>query len=175
MTPPRHYACDWPTDRRGEYDGRWRVEGGRTVPDGWFRDPCGDPVRLHDLEGYLVIETAARDCGPCQVMASEEQAFADELGAAGIDVQVVTLLVPALDDIFTEAPDEQLDEWAATFALDGPVLADRGWGYAMAAPLWSELAYPSWFVTSPTLEVIAIGQGYGGWEPIRDVIVEHAE
>jgi hypothetical protein len=175
MSPPPSYRCGWPVLDPPAYDGPWRIAVGEQAPDGWFRDACDEPVRLHDLAGrYIVIDMAAVDCAPCQSMAAGERAFSAEVHALGIDVQGVTLLVRSLDDPLTPADADLLDDWRDTFELGSVVLGDRGWGYAMSSTLWPEtLSYPSWFVLSPSYEVLAAGQGYAGWDDMKAVIVDH--
>lgn len=177
MNPPEVYTCGW---RRGDppvYDGPWTPSVGEPVPDGWFTDACGQPVRLHDLTGsYVVVDISAADCGPCQAMAAGEDAFLAEVRALDIPIDVVTLLATGLAAPFDEGPVELLDAWRGVFGIQSPVLADRGWGGAMALSLWPDaLAYPSWFVLSPDLDLIGTGQGYGSYDPIRQVIVDHAD
>lgn len=175
MSPPPTYRCGWPVRDPPTYTGPWTVEIGAQVPDGWFRDACDEPVRLHDLVGrYVVIDLAAADCGPCQQMAEEEAAFVAQLRERGIEVEVVTLLATSLSDPLAPADLALRDAWSDTFALSTVVVGDRGWGWAMARELWPEsLAYPSWFVLSPGFEVLAVGRGYAGWGEMTDVIIAH--
>lgn len=168
MAPPERYRCGWEAAPRAPYAGDWRVAADSTAPDGWFHDRCDESVRLHDLAGFTVIELAAVDCAPCQGMASEEAAFEAQLGE--LDVQVVTLLVPSLSDVFAQADAETLEAWSDTFSLDGPVLADRGWGYAVSVGAWGELAYPAWFVVDPAGRLVGMGQGYTSWDAVAQVV-----
>ncbi|MEQ1503474.1 MAG: hypothetical protein ABMB14_14655 [Myxococcota bacterium] len=174
LSPPLDYACGWPRFDPPAYDGPWTVAIGAQLPDAWLRDACDEGVRLHDLAGsYLVVDVSALDCGPCQVMAASAPAFVAELRGLGVRVDTVTVLAPTLDDVFAEATVEQRRLWSDTFEVGAPVLGDRGWGFAMAEAQWpDEVAYPSWFVASPALEVLAVGQGFGGFAPIRSVIVD---
>lgn len=176
MTPPEVYTCGWRRLDAPPYTGPWTLSLGALAPDGWFVDPCGQPVRLHDFAGgYVVVDIAAPDCGPCQAMAADEDAFLAEVRALGIPIDVVTLLVSGLSTPFEEGPVELLDEWRDAFALESPVLADRGWGGVMALSLWPDvLSYPSWVVLSPSLEVVGAGKGYGTYDPIRDSVVADA-
>lgn len=175
MAPPPSYTCGWPVLDPAPYEGPWAITVGEQLPDGWFRDACDEPVRLHDLAGrYVVIDMSAADCGPCQVMAAGERAFTTEVHGLGIEVEEVTLLARSLDDPLTPADAALLTEWQEAFDLGSVVLGDRGWGYAMSSTLWpGSLSYPSWFVVSPSFEVLAAGQGYGGWDEMKAVIVDH--
>jgi len=44
--PPRRYACGWDRADPPDYAGPWTVQRGEVVPDGWFFDRCGEPVRV---------------------------------------------------------------------------------------------------------------------------------
>jgi hypothetical protein len=175
MLPPEESSCGWPRSSAPAWDGPWRIKVGRLLPDGWFGDACGESVRLHDFFGsYLVVEVSAMDCGPCQMAASDEEAFVGELRSLGIPVTVVTLLAPSLEAPVDPTPPDDLDRWSDTFDLHGPVLGDRGWGYALAGTVWpATMAYPSWFVTAPNFEVLAVGQGYDGFQGARAAITAH--
>jgi hypothetical protein len=72
FTPPSAYACGWPKADPPPFEGDWQYHVNQTIPDGWFKDTCDEPVRLHDLAGsYLIIDVSAVDCAPCQLMASK--------------------------------------------------------------------------------------------------------
>ncbi len=153
------------------YDGPWEFHVNAPIPDGWFFDACGEPVRLHDLTGtYLVIDVAAVDCPPCQVMAQAEPAFASAMAKEGIEVRGVTLLAPSLSAILDDTPTETLEAWTKAYAVEGPVLADRGWGYAVLEHFLGAKNYPTWAVVSPDLRAIAIGSGFESYDAIAEAI-----
>jgi hypothetical protein len=171
---PESYACGWPTSDLPPYDGPWTITGD-ALPDGWFIDTCDEPVRLHDFAGsYLVIDIAATDCGPCQGMATDAPAFEEDMAAQGLTVFGITLLAPSLDAILEDTPTGTLEAWANTFDVSGPVLGDRGWGYAVLGEYIGvdNFAYPTWAVVSPDLEVLSVGTGYGTgtWDEIAATI-----
>lgn len=170
------YTCGWPKADPPPYDGDYVLAIGSVVPDGIFEDACEENVRLHDFAGaYLVVDMAAVDCPPCRQMAALEEQFVEEMSAAGIEVHVVTLLAPSLDDPLGETTKAHLDAWNMTFALTSPVLADRGWGLAEFSPaIGDETGYPSWAIVAPNLEVIDFGTGFGGWGSMRATIENHA-
>lgn len=170
--PPPSYRCGWPKADPAPYGGNYVLEVGKVVPDGVFADVCGDGLRLHDLaDRWVVVEASAMDCGPCQAAASEEQAFIDDLARDGLDVVVVTLLTPSLDDVLEEASVDDRLAWTDTFLLEGPVIGDRGWAVAVLGPaLGDDYAYPSWVLVDPDRIVRAFGAGYGGWDVIADRI-----
>ena len=170
------YSCGWPKADPPPYQGDYTLVVGETIPDGLFKDTCGDVVRLHDFQGmYLVFEMSAIDCPACQDMAGGEVSFIEDMKAQGIDVHVVTLMAPSLDDPFGETSKAQLDYWLTKFGLDSPVLADRSWGLSMFLPITQdETGYPSWAVVDPNLKVLRTGTG-GAWSIIKTTITADAQ
>jgi hypothetical protein len=173
-TPPETYACGWPTSDLPAYDGPWTIEDDR-IPDGWFLDACGEPVRLFDFAGsYLVLDVAATDCGPCMQMANAAPAFEEEMAAQGWKVYGITLLAPSLSAILDDTPTATLESWTDSYDVAGPVLGDRGWGYAVLGDYvgFESFAYPTWALVTPELEVILVGTGYGDgtWDAIAAAI-----
>jgi hypothetical protein len=62
--------------------------------------------------------------------------------------------------------------WENTFEAHGPVVGDRGWGFAVASSQWGyEITYPTWIVVDPDLEVVDYGEGFPGWDVIVDEIL----
>ena len=132
-------------------------------------------MRLHDFAGsYLFVDMSAMDCPPCQQMASGEEAFVASLAGQGIDVHVITLLAPSLANPLGETTTTMLDQWINTYALQSPVLADRGWGLTMFLEAIMDPGYPSWVLVAPDLTVIEFGSGFGGWSERQDSILAHA-
>ncbi|MFO0763192.1 MAG: redoxin family protein, partial [Byssovorax sp.] len=153
--------------------GDYVLKKGATLPDGLFKDACGESVRLHDLKGkYLFVEMSARNCGPCQQMAKGEEQFIADMKAKNIDVEVVTLLCPALEDTLGETTTKMLAGWIKSYKLTSPVLADRGWGLAMFEPAigTDNVGYPSWALVDPDLKVLDFASGYGGFAEIEAAI-----
>ncbi|MFO0555018.1 MAG: redoxin family protein [Polyangiaceae bacterium] len=174
--PPDTYACGWPKTDPAPYTGDYTLAEGGTLPDGLFKDACGETVRLHDLAGrYLIVEMAARDCPPCQQMATDEEAFIADMEAQGVEVKVVTLLAPSLADPLGIASQAQLNNWKTNFSLTSPILADRGWGLSMFEPLYGDqVGFPSLTIVDPNLKVIAHQSGYGGFADIKAAILADA-
>ena len=170
---PSSYSCGWPTSDAPPYDGNYQLAIGQTVPDGLFKDSCDQTVRLHDFAGdYLLIDMAALDCPPCQMMASEEEQFVSEMAVQGITVHVITLMAPSLANPVGETTKAMLDGWTQQYALASPVLADRGWGLSMFIPLFAEqTGYPSWALVAPDLKVMQHGTGYAGFTAFQNAIV----
>jgi hypothetical protein len=173
---PDSYDCGWPKADPPSYAGDYAIVQGATVPDGIFKDTCGQTVRLHDFAGdYIIIDMSAIDCPPCQQMASEEEAFIQGMAAQGIPVHVITLLAPSLGNPLGETTNAMLSNWTSTFGLSAPVLADRGWGLSMFFPLFGEqTGYPSWVLVDPNLQVIDAGSGFGGYGEHEQAILTHA-
>ncbi|MBW2522790.1 MAG: hypothetical protein JRI23_01380 [Deltaproteobacteria bacterium] len=169
------YSCVWPKSSPPTYTGDYSVKPGGVLPDGLFRDVCGDVVRLHDFAGsYLLVVMSAVDCPACQGMAAAEASFLTNLSNQGIDAHVITLLAPALDDPIGDTTPQQLQAWTSTYG-DSPVLADRAWGVSMFLALYPDtLSYPSWVLAAPDLEVLDYESGFGGYEEIEATIVTHA-
>ena len=178
FTPPATYACGWPKADAPAYTGDYVLAKGATVPDAVLKDKCDEPVRLHELAGtYLFVEMSARDCGPCQQMATGEEKFIADLKAKGVDVRVVTLLCPSLSDTTGDTTKAMLTTWTKNFKLASPVLADRGWGLSVFAPAIGEanVGYPSWALVDPQLKVLDFGSGFGTWTEIETAILADAK
>jgi hypothetical protein len=169
------YSCGWPKSSPPAYQGDYAVATGAPLPDGLFRDACGEVVRLHDFQGdYVLVVMSAVDCPACQGMAAGEAQFVSELANQGITVHVVTLLAPALDDPLGDTTPAQLSAWTSTYG-PSPVLADRAWGVSMFLALYPDsLSYPSWILANPDLEVLDYETGFGGYDPIEATIVADA-
>ncbi len=174
------YACGWPKASPPPYTGDYTIVTGQTVPDGIFRDACGDNVRLHDFKGaYTIIDMSAMDCPPCQSMANQEEAFVADLAAMGITVHVVTLLAPSLADPLGTTTQAMLETWIDNFDLTAPVLADTAWGLSMFIPVFGaeETGYPSWVIVDPDLNVIESASGFPaeGFEYHKQAILADME
>ncbi len=174
LRPPTDSDCGWPRVDTPEYAGPQRLALGEQVPDGAFRDVCAQGVSLHDFAGhYLVIDLSAPDCVPCHVQAATERQWLELMASRGLRVEVVTLLTGGLSAPFVEPPVELLVDWTLVFGVVAPVLADRGWGYAMATTLDpSGVAYPTSLVLSPNGTLLGSVQGFQGWDPITQLIVD---
>jgi thiol-disulfide isomerase/thioredoxin len=172
--PPDAYVCGWPKADPPPYRGDYRLDIGTPVPDALFADACDQGLRLGDLEGrYVVMELAATDCGPCQAAAALEEPFVDELARDGIEVVVVTLLAPTLDDVLGVTDTALRADWADTFGLSGPVVWDRGYGlWVLGEAAGEGLAYPTFAVLSPTGRVLDVRTGFASWDVFASVIAD---
>ena len=170
--PPDSYECGWPKADPPAYEGDYVATEGETLPDGVFHDVCEEPVRLHDFKGsWLVVDISAMDCGPCQSMAGDEEAFLEDMAAEGYDVQVITMLAPSLSDSGGTPTTAELQDWIDAFDLTTPVLADRVWGLStVGLQMPDDFGYPAIVVAGPDLEVRYIQIGYSTFDEIADVI-----
>lgn len=171
---PAKYACGWPKADPPKYTGDYVLKKGAVVPDGILTDACSEPVRFHDFKGdWLVIEMSARDCPPCQAMASGEEKFVTDMAAQGIKVHVLTLLAPSLADPLGDTTLPMLKTWISTYKLKSPVLEDRGWGISEFEPAIGamSLGYPSWVIVDPNLKVIDFMSGFGTWDDFKTEIL----
>lgn len=178
FVPPETYACGWPKANPPEYVGDYLLKKGATVPDGLFRDKCGETVRLHDFKGaYFIVDMSAMDCPPCQAMASEEEQFVQDMAAQGITVYIVTLLCPSLSNVIGETTQTMINNWTNNFDLTSPVLGDRGWGLSIFEPAIGvdQIGYPSWAIVNPDLIVLDFTTGYGGFGDAQTVILADAQ
>jgi len=167
------YTCGWPDTDAPDYTGNYVFGIGQPLGDGLFRDQCDEVVRLHDFLGtYLVMFMSATDCGPCQQMANGEAQFIADMASQSIDVEVITLLCPALDDVLGETSVNDLSSWANTFGLSSPVLGDRGFGLTMfVQALADQTAYPSWAVVDPNGVIVDVGVGGVPYSELETTIV----
>lgn len=178
FVPPATYACGWPKANPPEYKGDYLLKKGGILPDGLFRDACGEVVRLHDLQGsYMIVDMSAMDCPPCQSMASEEEKFVADMAAQGITVHVVTLLCPSLSNVIGNTTQNMLKNWINNFDLTSPVLGDRGWGLSIFEPAIGadQIGYPSWAIVDPNLVVLDFTTGYDGFANAQSIILADAQ
>lgn len=174
--PPATYACGWPKANPPAYKGDYKLSMGGELPDGLFRDKCGEVVRLHDFKGsYLVVDMSAMDCPPCQAMAGAEEQFVSDMKAQGIDVHVITLLAPSLSNPLGTTTKANLNTWITKYNLTSPVLGDRGWGLAMFEPAFGDqTGYPSWVVVTPDLKMLQYMSGFSSWDDFKTIILADA-
>jgi len=174
-SPPPFYACGWPKASPPPFRGDYEFEVGLPLPDGRFRDRCGEAVRLHDFKGRaLVVGVSALDCPPCQDMAATEADFLARMRDQGVEVEVITLLAPSLSAPLDEADVPTLVTWIQEFDLTSPVLGDRGYGLWMGSDALGEsFGYPTLITVGPDLEVLDIRTGFGGWTAIEERLLEN--
>ncbi len=126
VAPENSWAqCDGPpTGLEGE-----GLAVGEVAPDFRLVDQFGAEVSLWQFHGCnVVLDFSTGWCGPCQDLAQEAQAIADEYRANGV---VYLTIMP--QDIEGDVPDQAfLAEWGETFDLAEPILADaEGYTYLL--------------------------------------------
>ena len=170
------YACGWPCNDPGDLEMDHDLAIGSVLPNVRLDDQCGEAVELWDFYGkYLVIDSSQSDCGPCRSMAAGASEFVSEMSALGIEVQVVTLMGNGLGDPFGTPEPETISAWVEQYALDEPVLADRGYAYALF-PDFIEQAngdswgYPAWIVVGPDMKLIWGNVGFATWADMVEII-----
>ena len=169
------YSAGWPQNDPGTHVPVARPALGDVVPDFTLSDQCDDPVRLWDFTGeWIVIDNSQHDCGPCQSMAQGEHKFLTELRAEGYQVRVITLMGNGLSDSLTTPSNELLNEWSDYFGITDPVLADRGYAYAVFAPYLTSTGegygYPAWVLIGPDMTLRGGNIGFGGWDSVAKMI-----
>ncbi len=172
------FTGGWPTNDPGGPNPAWQVATGAEFPNFRLPDANGEGVALRDLRGYYVIvDASAPDCGPCQLMASEAEAFKARMAEACLPVELVTVLAEGLSAVNGTASAETRAAWAQEFGLTSPVLGDRGFGYAML-PDWlgrdSGMSFPSIAVVAPDGTLLGGQAGFGGWDGIEALVTGHA-
>ncbi len=169
------YTCGWPLNNPGGPNSGWTVANGAVFPNVRLDDQCGDAVDLWDFRGhYLVIDSSSPDCGPCQSMAMGAEAFKARMEAACAPVEMITLLNESLRAINKPAAPEVLQDWADTFGLTSPVLADKGAGYALFPGylgIESGMSYPAVILVDPDGEVLYGATGFSDWAEFEDILL----
>ncbi len=170
------YACGWPLADPGGLELDYALAIGSVFPNVRLVDQCSEKLALWDLYGrWLVIDTAQPDCGPCRSMAASAEAFVEQMAAEGVEVLVVNLLGDGLAAPFDEPDAETYAAWVDSFQPSGPVLKDRGFGYALF-PAFAEAAtgesfgYPTWVVVGPDMRIRAVNVGFGTWDDIAAIL-----
>jgi hypothetical protein len=169
------YACGWTLNNPGGPNSAWTVANGERFPNVRLDDQCGDSVDLWDFLGhYLVIDSSAPDCGPCQAMAEGAEAFKARMEAECAPVEMITLLNESLGAINKPAAPDVLLDWAETFGLTSPVLADKGAGYALFPDylgIESGMSYPAVILVDPDGNVLYGSTGFGDWAEFEAVLL----
>ena len=167
------YSCGWPTDNPGDLQTDWLLAEDATFPTAALEDECGELVNLWDFHGrYLVVDSTLPDCGFCLTMAQQAPDFLAEMDDLGIPAEFVSLLGEGLSNVVGEPSQSAFDSYQATYGHGGPLLKDRGFGYAVFEPYWADdLGYPIWAVIRPDMSVLYVGKGFDTWDEVRDLIV----
>lgn len=96
-------------------------EKGEVVPDFTLIDQHGEEVTLSEFEGSVVVlDVSTMWCVPCQKLSAHTEALYQE--RINDDFMYLTLLQ---EDVNTAPPTiENLNQWADSFGITAPVLAD---------------------------------------------------
>jgi hypothetical protein len=168
------YACGWPMNSPGGPNPTWDVSDGEVFPNLRLDDQCGEPMDLWDFRGfYLVVDSSAPDCGPCQAMAEGAEAFKAQMAAECIPVEMITLLNESLSTINKPASRDVQQAWADEFGLTSPVLADVGAAYALFPEylgIESGMSYPAVILVDPDGRTFHGATGFGDWTEFADII-----
>ncbi len=168
------YAGSWPRNDPGDLEASWAPTVGETIPNFRLEDQCEDLLDLWDLHGaYTVIEVSQYNCGPCQTMAETAGTWQDHMAGQGVPVQFVTLHGNGLGDSYGTPDHSIIEAWTEEFGNHGPVIADRGWGIAMAYSVIEDygLSFPAWFIVDPDFKVIHAQTGFSDWDDAEAIIL----
>ena len=171
------YTCGWECADPGTHALDYTPEIGETFPNVRLMDTCGEWVDLWDFTGsFLVIDSAQPDCGPCRSMAEAAPAFLEDMRARGVAVRVITLLGGGLDEPWKTPGEETLLGWQDSWGDGEPLLADRGFSWAVFPPLitgftGSDFGWPAWVVVDPQMRLLHGATGFSSWDEIAVLIL----
>jgi thiol-disulfide isomerase/thioredoxin len=119
---------------------------GDVVKDARWTDQFGAEVSLWQFYGrVIVLDFSTLWCGPCQVLAADVQATADDYPD---DLTYVTILVEDLDG---NVPDtEELSYWGEYFGITSPIVSDTA---NIAPTLLPDSSYPGLFLIDRDLVI----------------------
>lgn len=152
------YACGWPHNDPGTYDGVGPAEGD-TIANLELIDQCGERVDLWDLSGsWHVLFMTASWCGSCLI---EAQRFDEErdlfVATTGLEFSFVTAI---FQDNAGALPDAaEAAEYAERAEITGqPVVSDPIAGVLSSTP-YDGTALPGVCALSPEMELLACSRG----------------
>ena len=166
-------SCGWERNNPGTLELDYTLAIGSTFPNVRLDDQCGDPTEIWDFYGsYLILDSSQEDCGPCQNMAEQAPAFIAEMAAEGISVRLVSLMGDGLSNVIGTPSDATIDEWVEAFDLEDPVLADKGFAYALFPPFLGadSFGFPAWIVVDPEMKLLNGTVGFTSWDTAAEWI-----
>lgn len=127
-------------------------ETGQVLPDFRGMDQNGDEVSLWQFYGLVwVLDISTMWCSPCQALAQDVQATADEYADEGF--VYVTVFPEDVDGDSEDpvVPDvEDLQDWSEYFGIDQPLLSDaEGYSYGVV----TDNTFPALFVIDRDLKI----------------------
>ncbi len=122
---------------------------GEVLIDFRMPDQHGDTTSLWQFYGNVIlVDISTMWCSPCQEIAGDVQATADDYRDEGF--AYVTVLA---QDLGSDAPDqEELNTWADYFGIVEPVLSDQDAWYVGAVPT---ATFPGLLVVGRDMTVVA--------------------
>lgn len=138
------------------------ITTGEVVPEFRLADQYGDTVSLWQFYGMVVIvDISTGWCGPCQQLAAEAQAMADDYRDQGLEY----VTVMPQDAQYNIPETDDLNDWGDAFGLAEPILADdAGWS-AQALP---NDDFPGVFLVNREMKLV------GRIEPTTDETIRAA-
>ncbi len=145
------YSAGWPIDPC-----RWSINStgnsvGQIAQDFALPSQTGDTVRLHHFCGHAVLlVSSAMWCGPCQQEASGLADLYDYYDSQGL--MVITLLG---ENEYGSTPSQSdLQNWAYSFGIAHPVVADSNWLITSRFVSSSSIALPTMHLVGEGSEVL---------------------
>ena len=170
-------SCGWGNTGPVVVPSSYDVAIGEPFPNLRLNDQCGDPVDLYSFAGsWVVLDATQPDCGPCQNMAAASGEFLNSLRREGVEVNMISLMGKGLDEPWASPSRGIVKDWVEYFALNDPVLIDRGAGMALLPEFFeteydSSFGYPAWVILDPDMNVVRGFMGFSSFDEATEVIL----
>ena len=110
-------------------------------------------------------------------MAEDFTALQRELADEGVEIQMITLMGSTLSEWWITPAEADVQRWVEEYGWHGPVLRDRGFGYAtfdedLEALTGEDYGFPAWVLVDPEMKVVLgrIGYGDSSYEDVKEAI-----